>query len=139
MKNDTRITFAWIGTLLLSPIIIIPFLLIHTEATRTEIKDFFTAYFLFVIIGILFALPTLLVLLALNYFFKKHNSWNKISISSLGTIFIFLSFLMTAQNFYSDVKSSILPGIYSILFIVLIFYVDKINLYKLRNRIKNWF
>jgi len=139
MKNGTRITFAWIGTLLLSPFIMIPFLIISTEATRFEIKDFFTFYFLFVIIGILFAIPTLFLLLVFNYYFQKHNWWNKILISSIGTFFIFLSFLMTAQNFYSEIKPTILPGIYSIFFILLIFYVDKINLFRLRNRIKNWF
>lgn len=136
MKNDMRITFAWAGTLLLSPIILIPFLLISTEATRFEIKDFFTAYFLFIIIGILFAIPTLLLLLVFNYYFQKHNWWNKLSISTIGTFFIFLSFLMTAQNFYSDLKSFVFPGIYSIFFIILIFYVHKINLYELRNKIK---
>lgn len=136
MKNDTRITFAWTGTLLLSPIIFIPFLLISTEATRFEIKDFLTAYFLFIIIGILFAIPTLLLLLVFNYYFQKHNWWNKTTMSSFGTVFIFLSFLMTAQNFYSDLKSIVLPGIYSIFFI---FYVHKINLYELRNKIKKWF
>mgnify|MGYP003412834654 FL=1 len=139
MKNDMRITFAWFGTLMLSPIIIITFLLISTEATRFEIKDFFTAYFLFIIIGILFAIPTLLLLLVFNYYFQKHNWWNKTTMSSFGTVFIFLSFLMTTQNFYSDLKSFVFPGIYSIFFIILIFYVHKINLYELRNKIKKWF
>lgn len=122
-KTDKNILHSWIITLLISPIFLIFFIYLDAGLYRTEAKDIFTFYFLFVVIGTFCAVPTLVFLLAISHFCKNHRYWNKISISLMATVFIFLSFLLTGMNFFSDctIKTILFPSIYSIIFIVALY------------------
>lgn len=136
-KIDKHILQSWIITLLTSPIFFILLIIFEDGLNRTEAKDFFTLYFLFVIIGTFCAVPTLVFLILISHFCKNHVYWNKISISLTTTVFIFLSFILADMNFFSNgnIKFILFPLIYSIIFTVALYKSN--NLFNSIQKLKN--
>lgn len=138
MENiDKNILQSWIITLLISPVFFIFLFYLDGDLHRTDVKDIFTFYFLFVVIGTFCAIPTLVFLLAISHFCKNYRYWNKISISLTAAAFIFLSFILADMNFFSggNIKFIAFPLIYSIIFTIAL-YKSK-NLCTFIQKLKN--
>lgn len=137
-KIDKNILQSWIITLLISPIFFIFLFYFDGDLYRTDAKDIVTFYFLFVIIGTLCAIPTLVFLILISHFCKNHRYWNRISISLVATAFIFLSFILADMNFFSDgnIKFIALPLIYSIIFTIALYKSNNLcnSIQKLKNK-----
>lgn len=139
MENiDKNIIHSWTITLLISPIFFIFLFYLDGDLHRTDVKDIFTFYFLFVLIGTFCAIPTLVFLLAISHFCKNYKYWNKISISLTAAAFIFLSFILADMNFFSDgnIKFIAFPLIYSIIFTIALYKSKNLctSIQKLQNK-----
>ena len=129
MEKGLNILASWISTLIISPVFfVLVSLLFHSDTNRMFIEDIFIVYFLFIFIGMLNAIPCLILLVLINFFAEKHPYWNKITISFITSLFIFLSFLLVDRNYYSgiNIQITILPLVYSITFTLSIFYLKKV-------------
>jgi len=129
MGKGSNILASWLITLIISPMFfILASLFFYSDTNRVFIEDILTFYFLFIFIGMLNAIPCLILLILINFFAEKHPYWNKITISFIASLYFFLSFLLTDRNYYSDINIQIviLPLVYSITFIISIFYLKKV-------------
>src|SRR5690606_32612291 len=138
MKINEQILKSWIITIIISPIFLITSIYFDIGFYRTEVKDIFTFYYLFVIIGTLFAVPSLIILILISHFCKNKRHWNNISISLTATALIFSTFLLTNFNYFSDntIKSVSFPLIYSLIFIIAFYKSNNISTFfqKLKNK-----
>jgi|GEM_PF-2887436 len=136
-RIDRNILQSWLITLLISPVFFIFLFYFDGDLYRTEAKDIFTFYFLFVLIGTLCAVPTLVFLILIAHFCKNNKYWNRISISLTAAAFIFLSFILADMNFFSDgnIKFIAFPLIYSIIFTIALYKSNEIcnSIQKIKN------
>ena len=129
-NNKRKIIIAWAGTLSISPIFIS--ILLGSNTERFLASNFFWLYFLFAFIGTIYAIPTLISLVILNLILKDKKWWNNLTISILGIILIFSSFLILDLSYYNRINmyGIQLPTIYSIIFVLFAFFSEKITLFK---------
>lgn|SRR5690625_4407430 len=99
----------WISTLLIAPLLF--FIYSFLAEDFSYISSYYEEYFLFVVLGFYFSLPTYMVYAIAFYFLKKQNfslKKTKTILLSIAFIGILLSFYVVFENSIFQLEASLL-------------------------------
>src|SRR5690606_11796275 len=117
----------WICTCLIASIISIMVLYSDSYASFGNFKDFLGSYIIFVIMSLLFSIPTFIVLSIIKMFFNKERIPLKLIFNIIGVLGVIISLHISVWSSFTGngFKTFVFPFSLSISFFIWFFKIDK--------------
>ena len=128
-KKEFYILKVWFSTILFTPLFLFLFWVIILRKDKKEIFDAFDIYWLFVVLGLFFSIPTIVIFGYLYRYLSKRNL-KMLEIKTYLCMFsifgVFTTFYLLEKSFVSsNINQLLFPISYSVIMSFSIFLISK--------------